>query len=89
LRGTSLALAENVFITAEKGHENYEECKRLSTYLLQTRYMNPMGQIGSITEMLAGQLALVRLILCPCPAQPKTPRLRRAATRTFQSGISR
>src|SRR5437899_10291942 len=32
LRGTSLALAENVFITAEKGHDNYEECKRLSTY---------------------------------------------------------
>src|SRR5437867_11942959 len=31
LRGTSLALAENVFITIEKGHENYEECKRLST----------------------------------------------------------
>jgi hypothetical protein len=31
LRGTSLALAENVFITKEKGHENYEECKRLST----------------------------------------------------------
>jgi hypothetical protein len=24
-------LAENVFITTEKGHENYEECKRLST----------------------------------------------------------
>jgi hypothetical protein len=35
LRGTSLALAENVFITTEKGHENYEECKRLSTMCAQ------------------------------------------------------
>src|SRR5437773_8132810 len=31
LREISLALAENVFITTQKGHENYEECKGLST----------------------------------------------------------
>jgi hypothetical protein len=31
LRETSLALAENVFITTEKEHEKYEECKPLST----------------------------------------------------------
>jgi hypothetical protein len=31
LRETSLALAENVFITTEKEHGKYEECKPLST----------------------------------------------------------
>src|SRR5206468_11601791 len=86
LRGTSLALAENVFII-EKGHENYGRRKDLSTHRQPMRHMSQLGLI--IMEMLAGELAFARLILCPCPTRHLRLRSHRAGTKTFRNGISR